>query len=78
MTTSRLLIQRATKEDSGLYTCSPSNTLPYSARVHIVNGKGKRRSSFLVTLRRRFKRETIGLFAYESSGLLHYHAASEH
>nr|XP_031838628.1 zwei Ig domain protein zig-8-like isoform X2 [Nomia melanderi] len=37
VTTSRLLIQRATKEDSGLYTCSPSNTLPYSARVHIVN-----------------------------------------
>lgn len=47
VTTSRLLIQRATKEDSGLYTCSPSNTLPYSARVHIVNGKGERRSSFL-------------------------------
>ncbi|XP_015440372.1 PREDICTED: titin homolog [Dufourea novaeangliae] len=37
VTSSRLLIQKAIKKDSGLYTCSPSNTYPNSVRVHIVN-----------------------------------------
>ncbi|KAI4479561.1 hypothetical protein M0804_010958 [Polistes exclamans] len=39
ITSSRLLIQKAIQEDSGLYTCSPNNTHPNSVRVHIVNGK---------------------------------------
>nr|KAF7396996.1 hypothetical protein H0235_016533 [Vespula pensylvanica] len=37
VTSSRLLIQKAIQEDSGLYTCSPNNTHPNSVRVHIVN-----------------------------------------
>lgn len=46
VTSSRLLIQKAIERDSGLYTCSPSNTHPNSVRVHIVNGKGKMPISF--------------------------------
>ncbi|KAG7204380.1 hypothetical protein KM043_004824 [Ampulex compressa] len=37
VTSSRLLIQKAIDGDSGLYTCSPTNTHPSSLRVHIVN-----------------------------------------
>ncbi|XP_058792192.1 zwei Ig domain protein zig-8-like isoform X2 [Phymastichus coffea] len=37
VTTSRLLIQKAIQQDSGLYTCSPSNAHPHSVRVHILN-----------------------------------------
>ncbi|XP_076646356.1 zwei Ig domain protein zig-8 [Halictus rubicundus] len=37
VTSSRLLIQSATKEDSGQYTCSPGMMYPASATVHIVN-----------------------------------------
>ncbi|XP_032687131.1 zwei Ig domain protein zig-8-like isoform X2 [Odontomachus brunneus] len=37
VTSSRLLIQKAIERDTGLYTCSPSNTHPNSVRVHIVN-----------------------------------------
>lgn len=38
-TTSRLLIQKATPADSGLYTCTPSNANSASVRVHILNGE---------------------------------------
>ncbi|XP_076249492.1 zwei Ig domain protein zig-8 isoform X2 [Calliopsis andreniformis] len=37
VTSSRLLIQKAIKSDSGLYTCEPSNAHPKTVRVHIVN-----------------------------------------
>ncbi|XP_063991207.1 zwei Ig domain protein zig-8-like isoform X2 [Diachasmimorpha longicaudata] len=37
ITSSRLLIQKAIQEDSGLYTCAPSNASPSSVRVHILN-----------------------------------------
>ncbi|XP_076767218.1 zwei Ig domain protein zig-8 [Xylocopa sonorina] len=37
VTSSRLLIQKAIEKDSGLYTCSPSNSNPSIVRVHIVN-----------------------------------------
>ncbi|XP_026670943.1 zwei Ig domain protein zig-8-like isoform X2 [Ceratina calcarata] len=37
VTSSRLLIQKAIDRDSGLYTCSPSNTHSNSVRIHIVN-----------------------------------------
>lgn len=39
LTTSRLLVQKASQIDSGLYTCAPSNANPSSVRVHILNGK---------------------------------------
>ncbi|XP_025157778.1 zwei Ig domain protein zig-8 isoform X2 [Harpegnathos saltator] len=42
VTSSRLLIQKAIEKDSGLYTCSPTNTHPNSVRVHIVNDAGAR------------------------------------
>nr|XP_032294847.1 zwei Ig domain protein zig-8 isoform X2 [Drosophila virilis] len=38
LTTSRLLVQKAIQQDSGLYTCTPSNANPTSVRVHIVDG----------------------------------------
>ncbi|XP_048509164.1 zwei Ig domain protein zig-8-like isoform X2 [Athalia rosae] len=37
VTSSRLLIQKAILNDSGLYTCSPSNANPTNVRVHILN-----------------------------------------
>ncbi|XP_055694955.1 zwei Ig domain protein zig-8-like isoform X3 [Lutzomyia longipalpis] len=37
LTTSRLLVQKASQLDSGLYTCAPSNANPSSVRVHILN-----------------------------------------
>ncbi|XP_053995348.1 zwei Ig domain protein zig-8-like isoform X1 [Hylaeus anthracinus] len=57
VTSSRLLIQKAIEKDSGLYTCSPSNTRPNSVRVYIVNehpaamhhGSGNRMSATLLT-----------------------------
>ncbi|XP_014216955.2 contactin-2, partial [Copidosoma floridanum] len=36
-TTSRLMIQRASKRDSGTYTCKPSNADARSIKVHVVN-----------------------------------------
>lgn len=42
ITTSYLLIQRARKADTGIYTCSPSNANPQSINVHVLNGKYKR------------------------------------
>ncbi|XP_043659472.1 zwei Ig domain protein zig-8 isoform X2 [Drosophila teissieri] len=39
LTTSRLLVQKAITQDSGLYTCTPSNANPTSVRVHIVDGE---------------------------------------
>lgn len=39
VTTSRLLIQKATQADSGIYTCTPSNANEATVRVHILNGK---------------------------------------
>ncbi|XP_041674980.1 zwei Ig domain protein zig-8 [Drosophila eugracilis] len=39
LTTSRLLVQKAISQDSGLYTCTPSNANPTSVRVHIVDGE---------------------------------------
>lgn len=39
LTTSRLLVQKAILQDSGQYTCAPSNANPANARVHIVDGK---------------------------------------
>ncbi|XP_052857106.1 zwei Ig domain protein zig-8 isoform X1 [Drosophila gunungcola] len=39
LTTSRLLVQKAITQDSGLYTCTPSNANPSSVRVHIVDGE---------------------------------------
>ncbi|XP_049773993.1 zwei Ig domain protein zig-8-like [Schistocerca cancellata] len=38
-TTSRLLIQKASAEDTGLYTCAPSNVAPESVRVHVLKGE---------------------------------------
>ncbi|CAB3359211.1 zwei Ig domain protein zig-8 [Cloeon dipterum] len=38
-TSSRLLIQKAIKADSGLYTCRPSNATPATVRVHILDGE---------------------------------------
>ncbi|XKL68802.1 hypothetical protein PGB90_006571 [Kerria lacca] len=38
-TTSRLLIQNAKPEDSGEYSCIPSNSKLSSVRVHILNGE---------------------------------------
>ncbi|EDV47101.1 zwei Ig domain protein zig-8 [Drosophila erecta] len=39
LTTSRLLVQKAITQDSGLYTCTPSNANPTTVRVHIVDGE---------------------------------------
>ncbi|KAH8420406.1 hypothetical protein KR009_009906, partial [Drosophila setifemur] len=39
LTTSRLLVQKAIAQDSGLYTCTPSNANPTTVRVHIVEGE---------------------------------------
>ncbi|XP_016925590.2 zwei Ig domain protein zig-8 isoform X1 [Drosophila suzukii] len=39
LTTSRLLVQKAITQDSGLYTCTPSNANPSTVRVHIVDGE---------------------------------------
>lgn len=39
ITTSYLLIQRATIADSGTYTCLPSNANPKSVTVHILQGE---------------------------------------
>ncbi|XP_044573332.1 zwei Ig domain protein zig-8 isoform X2 [Drosophila ananassae] len=39
LTTSRLLVQKAISQDSGLYTCTPSNANPTTVRVHIVDGE---------------------------------------
>lgn len=39
LTTSRLLVQNAIQNDSGVYTCAPSNTSPATAKVHILNGE---------------------------------------
>ncbi|XP_046737511.1 zwei Ig domain protein zig-8-like isoform X1 [Diprion similis] len=37
VTSSRLLIQKAILNDSGLYTCAPGNANPTNVRVHILN-----------------------------------------
>lgn len=58
VTSSRLLIQMATKEDSGQYTCTPGMMHPASARVHVVNehpaamqhGRGGRMSAGVITM----------------------------
>lgn len=39
VTTSYLLIQRATAADSGKYTCSPSNANTKTITVHVLNGE---------------------------------------
>lgn len=39
ITTSYLLIQRATFSDSGKYTCSPSHANPETVNVHVLNGE---------------------------------------
>ncbi|KAH8375788.1 hypothetical protein KR200_009936, partial [Drosophila serrata] len=39
LTTSRLLVQKAIAQDSGVYTCTPSNANPATVRVHIVDGE---------------------------------------
>lgn len=36
--TSRLVLTRATTEDSGNYTCAPANAEPASVSVYILNG----------------------------------------
>lgn len=36
---SRLLIRSARLDDSGNYTCSPSNAEPASSYVHVLQGK---------------------------------------
>lgn len=38
-TTSYLLIQRARPKDSGKYKCSPSNAIPVTIHVHVLNGE---------------------------------------
>lgn len=38
-TTSYLLIQQAKPTDSGRYSCNPSNAVPHSILVHVLNGK---------------------------------------
>lgn len=38
VTSSRLMIQNAVPNDSGLYTCKPSNANPTSIKVHVVKG----------------------------------------
>lgn len=39
ITTSYLLIQRATMADSGRYTCLPSNANAKSVYVHVLHGE---------------------------------------
>ncbi|KAK3850538.1 hypothetical protein Pcinc_042764 [Petrolisthes cinctipes] len=39
LTTSSLLIQRATPSDSGRYDCNPSNAAPANLTVHVLNGE---------------------------------------
>lgn len=39
ITTSHLLIQYADETNSGKYSCSPSNAIVASIRVHVLNGK---------------------------------------
>ncbi|KAK5639601.1 hypothetical protein RI129_012093 [Pyrocoelia pectoralis] len=39
ITTSLLLIQKATEKDSGKYVCSPSNADVANIRVHVLNGQ---------------------------------------
>ncbi|KAH8394118.1 hypothetical protein KR215_009810, partial [Drosophila sulfurigaster] len=39
VTRNRLLVQKAIQQDSGFYTCTPSNANPTSVRVHIVDGE---------------------------------------
>lgn len=41
LTTSHLLIQNADETNSGKYSCSPSNAIVASIRVHVLNGKCK-------------------------------------
>ncbi|XP_026314730.1 nectin-4-like [Hyposmocoma kahamanoa] len=36
---SRLLVQRATGNDAGLYTCGPNNAPPGTTRVHVLSGE---------------------------------------
>ncbi|XP_063699197.1 zwei Ig domain protein zig-8-like [Culicoides brevitarsis] len=36
-TTSYLLVQRAKQSDSGTYKCSPSNAIPVTIQVHVLN-----------------------------------------
>ncbi|ODN00136.1 Protein turtle A [Orchesella cincta] len=38
-TTSYLLIQQAKPTDSGRYSCNPSNAVPHSILVHVLNEK---------------------------------------
>ncbi|XP_066146746.1 transmembrane and immunoglobulin domain-containing protein 1-like isoform X1 [Euwallacea fornicatus] len=38
-TTSKLLVTKARIEDTGNYTCMPSNASPASASVHVLNGE---------------------------------------
>ena len=39
LTTSHLLIQNADETNSGKYSCSPSNAIVASIRVHVLNGE---------------------------------------
>lgn len=39
ITTSHLLIQNADETNSGKYSCSPSNAIISSIRVHVLNGE---------------------------------------
>lgn len=39
-TTSRLFLTRATKRDSGNYTCAPTEAQPGTVLVHVVRGEG--------------------------------------
>lgn len=39
---SRLLLPRASVEDGGNYTCAPTEALPVSVLVHVLNGKKKK------------------------------------
>lgn len=41
VTTSHLLIQNADETNSGKYSCSPSNAIIASIRVHVLNGESK-------------------------------------
>lgn len=41
LTTSHLLIQNADETNSGKYSCSPSNAIVSSIRVHVLNGNKK-------------------------------------
>ena len=44
-TTSHLLIQNADETNSGKYSCSPSNAIVASIRVHVLNGKWRKQFS---------------------------------